>query len=154
MLEMCIKAGISVEELLCMVILMIESYYDLKYQRIPVRLLCLSGLAAVVYSAILQREVYVSCIMGACVGAFLLLLGKITKEGIGYGDGITFMLSGMLLGFRKNVLLLCVSLLLSAVFSIVLLVVKKGNRKTTFPFIPCVLIADVIVMFCGGWDIE
>lgn len=89
-------------------------------------------------------------VAGAGLGCFLLLLAKITEEKIGYGDGWIILVTGIYLGFRYNLLLLTMSLFLSALTSVVLLMLRKVNRKSTMPFVAfifagyCIMLAGVV----------
>ncbi len=80
--------------------------------------------------------------LGMAVGGFLLLLSLITKEAVGAGDGCFFLVSGIYLGFSKNLLLLGGGLLLCLPVSLSLFLVgmRKGVnvRNICFPFLPFV----------------
>lgn len=84
-------------------------------------------------------------VIGILIGAGLLVLSKITKEEIGYGDGFILIITGLYLGYQQNLMLLLMGLLVSAITSLILIVFKKAGRKTRIPFIPCLTVAYFIL---------
>lgn len=93
---------------------------------------------------------------GTGIGILLLGLAAVSRGGIGIGDGCFFCVSGWMLGFWKNLSLLCIGTLLCGTWSLVLIVRNQifgqkcaGLRKNTVPFIPFVL-AAAVCMEIGG----
>ncbi|MCD8083844.1 MAG: prepilin peptidase [Clostridiales bacterium] len=83
-------------------------------------------------------------VTGMSLGVGLLGLGMLSG-GIGSGDGYFFLVSGMMLGFRENLTLLCAGILLCGLFCMGYLIwglVRKGInvRKCSVPFLPFVVI--------------
>ena len=87
---------------------------------------------------------------GAGIGIILVLLSIVTRQQIGMGDGILFVITGIGLGIANNTILLMSSLCITSVVSLALLSVKKVQRKTTVPFIPFVWLCFLIEVFCAG----
>lgn len=85
------------------------------------------------------------------VGGALLLLSAVTGERIGMGDGWFFVVSGLYLGVRKNLLLLSGGLLFCFFICSVLMVrgilMHRDVRKLRIPFLPFLLPAGIGVMF-------
>lgn len=82
------------------------------------------------------------------VGAGLLLLGKICGGSIGAGDGCFFLISGLLLEFWENLMVLCIGVILCGSYGLCLFVWKKirtGENigKQTVPFLPFAVIPGV-----------
>lgn len=78
---------------------------------------------------------------GVLPGLVCLLLGKITRESIGYGDGYLISIIGMYMGLSKTIGLVITALFFIGLFSIGMLLFQKANRKTQIPFIPALLMA-------------
>ena len=79
------------------------------------------------------------------LGSLLLGLSVLTKEGIGRGDGWFFLVSGIYLGFWKNLLLLWGSLMLC--FPVSLFLFLRGRGKGyRIPFLPFVFLAGLGVL--------
>lgn len=125
------------------VYLIIMAVYDLKKREIH---LPISAVAALVLAA---RQLYLigqgevsaaSAFLGVCVGFFLIMVSIATRGALGIGDGILFMVCGLLLGLYENSVLLFLSLLLTAFVSGVLMIVCHVGRKYTLPFAPFVFV--------------
>lgn len=77
--------------------------------------------------------------VGLLPGLFLLILAKITKQAVGYGDGLVLLFIGGSLGFWE-----CLSILFAGLFSVFLAAVFSalllGRKKDMeIPFIPFLL---------------
>lgn len=89
------------------------------------------------------------------VGAGLLLLGKACGGGIGEGDGIFFLVSGLMLEFWENFAVLCIGVVLCGFYSLCLFVWCRGwagrnTGKRTVPFLPFVVLPGVWVAVGNG----
>ena len=76
---------------------------------------------------------------GLMIGLCMVGISFLSKEQIGIGDGVVTGMLGCLLGARGCLVMLCIASCLMAVISIGILILKKGNRKTTLPFAPALL---------------
>lgn len=91
---------------------------------------------------------------GICLG-LLIVGGSVVSHGrIGLGDGYFFCVSGVLLGFQENMMLLCGGVLCSGLYSLVYLVWMRfaaaeigKMRKQVIPFLPF-LIPTGIWLIC------
>lgn len=73
---------------------------------------------------------------GVGIGIFLLLIGKITKEAIGYGDGGVLCTTGIYLGFWDNLFLLFWGSVFAAFYAFILILCCKKEKSETLPFLP------------------
>lgn len=105
--------------------------------------------SAAVALILLVRQIYLVCLgeaaashafWGIMVGVFLVVLSVLTRGGIGIGDGILFIICGLLFGFYENSILLFLSLVFTAAVSGVLIITKHVGRKYTLPFAPFVFV--------------
>ena len=80
-------------------------------------------------------------------GAVLLWIGFISANAIGYGDGLMMFMVGPLFGVERMVEGMLLAFFVSAIVSILLIVLRKVNRKTTIPFIPFLASALGVVNF-------
>ncbi|MDO5344737.1 MAG: prepilin peptidase [Lachnospiraceae bacterium] len=87
----------------------------------------------------------VSLLGGIGIGLGMLLLSWATREAIGYGDGLVVAACGAALGFVKTMGVITAALCFAAVWSGILLILKKAGRGDSFPFLPFLLVAEV----CG-----
>lgn len=87
---------------------------------------------------------------GVLVGGGIILLAFITEEAIGIGDSIALIVTGIYLGFWKNLQLCMMGFILSALFSGILLLTKKAKRNQAVPFIPFLMLGYCSILFLGG----
>lgn len=73
---------------------------------------------------------------GLCIGLCAVGISMASREQIGRGDGMVICAVGALTGFRGCLAMVCLASLIMAAVSIVILLLKKGNRYTKMPFIP------------------
>lgn len=117
----------------CMGILAIA---DIRERAIPVIFLVIFGMIAVIYTVTVGEREWISILYSLIPGVFFLAVSLCTRESVGYGDGWTVMILGLLIGAEGCFVTVCVGLLLSAFSSLVLLVLRKVNGKSRLPFLP------------------
>lgn len=140
MLKTCVNGFV-------LVYLLILSLYDIKEKKVPVAMLVaggIVGMVVVVYDCMVGNGGWLQSMMGILPGAFLLIVAWATKKA-GYADGIVLGIIGALKGYRAGCLILCFSLLLLSVVSIILLLLHKVGRKTQIPYIPFLLSAYALL---------
>ena len=74
----------------------------------------------------------------------ILLVRILSQGGIGAGDGIVVLISGIYLGFQGNCLFLLLALLVSSFYSGVLWIGKKVDRKWRIPFVPFLVVGYIM----------
>lgn len=125
------------------IILAIQAYWDLRYREIPTIVTLCGMIMGVLYCIGANRTL--TEVLGAMViGAVFLALGKVTKEAVGYGDGLLLCMMGLFYS-SKQLWGICLSaFFLAGIVSIILLVVfrKKGNYQ--LPFIPFLLVGNLL----------
>lgn len=121
--------------------LAVLTYYDLKYKKIPAWLLLLMAVTGMIYVIKIGDYKNLSRYMGILVGLVFFALALLSHEAIGKGDALLFLILGWFLGMYQTIFLLFVAFFLSAVFAGFLLLIKKGNFKTSLPFLPFLYIA-------------
>ena len=72
-------------------------------------------------------------------GGILLLIGKITRQEVGYGDGILLLVCGLCLGGKETIFLFVSGLFLMFPISLVLLLSGHTDRRAELPFAPFLL---------------
>lgn len=121
--------------------LLMMAVYDIKKKEIH---LPFTAAAAVILSG---RQIYFVCrgevslqsaFLGVIVGIVLVAISLLTRGEIGIGDGILFMICGLLFGIYENGVLLFLSLVFTAIVSGALILTRHAGRKYTLPFAPFV----------------
>lgn len=82
-----------------------------------------------------------SLLGGMLTGGGILILSHLSKGAVGRGDGYLLCVTGVYLGTAETLALLLGALFLCAVWSLLLLALKRAGRKTEIPFVPFLLAA-------------
>lgn len=136
-----------------LVYLAIESHRDIKEREISVK----STIWFVMIGMLQKAGMYIfqgidmtagsavrSLLMALLPGVVLLLLGRITRQAVGYGDGLLLLVCGLYLGGKEAGVLFVTGLLVLFPISLVLLISGQAKRKTQLPFAPCLLAAYLL----------
>lgn len=126
------------------------SIWDIRGKKLPAGMLLLDVLTGGILMAVnreinWQKDGYLY-VVGILIGVILLLIGRFCGGCIGTADGIMTAVIGGVIGYHDTLLLLMNAILAAAVFSIVLIVIKKAGRGTTIPFIPFLLLGYLIIL--------
>lgn len=132
--------------ILVTMILLCNTIYDLRYKKVSLVFLEISGVFGVIMWIFKRQISWQELLLGVLIGILFLLIAKLTNQ-IGEGDGIILIVLGIYLGVWQLTAVLLMSLFLTAIFSIILLVAFKKNRKYTIPFVPFIFVSYLIQLF-------
>ena len=132
--------------LVVVLILILESIIDIKDRNINWIHMVIFAIGGVVANLILGYQSLWSAIWGVAIGIMVFLFGIFSRGAIGCGDGVVFACVGIYLGGLKNIRLLFYSLLVAAVSGGVYVLIKRKSIKTQIPFVPCILIAYLLMV--------
>lgn len=137
-------------EYLVMSLLIIGAIMDLRYKKVHIALTAVYFAIGVIFNICTGGQAFGSIVGGVFIGILLLLISIITKGKVGIGDGLIVSVLGLFLGFWDNLLLLMTSLFLSAIFAVLLIVIKREDRSYQIPFIPFLLVGFIgELILCG-----
>ena len=85
-------------------------------------------------------------ILGFIPGIIVLFLGLLTKETIGYGDGLVVLALGCYLNIFEIIGLSMLALTLAGLAAVFLIVVYHKGKKELLPFVPFLFVAHLIVV--------
>ena len=139
-------------------ILVSASMIDYKLKIIP-NYLVLIGLGARAIIYVLEiflssnlKDILISDLFGFALGfGVFALVSVITKQPLGFGDAKLFAVVGLTLGSFGTYSVMFTSVLVSAVISILLLIIKKRGRKDSIPFGPCIFIGYILTLLLGSY---
>lgn len=120
-------------------ILLIGSIYDGRVRCLPVWLLVVGLLGSMVIgicSAFGGQLAWWELVTGLLPGAFFLVLAAVTREQIGYGDGLVLLMLGLILGLKRAIAVSLLALLGTFAVSVMMLLLRKAGKKTRLPFVP------------------
>lgn len=133
------------------------AWIDRHERRIPNRiLLILLGIRAVLLVGewtlvpSMGLSLLISSLMGMLIGGGLFLLAYfISRGGVGMGDVKLFAVIGTYMGTGSIMALVFITALAAALYSIIMLILKKIKLKEEIPFAPFVLVGIILTMALG-----
>ncbi len=149
-----IKAFMNAEVMMWLVIV---GYIDFKEKIIPNALIvtgiCFWAILTTVDILVAQSSVkqvlLYSLVGGLLCGGILFSIAIIVKTALGMGDVKMFTVLGLLYGVSNTYSILLFSMVLMAIVSIVLLILKKVTKKTAVPMAPFVVVGFLICVLGG-----
>lgn len=129
-------------------ILVVAALYDLKYKLIPNLLIYIGLPLGVLLSAVefSLEAVFNSIIAIAVGGGIIMVLHFITKGGVGKGDALLFSCAGAYMGLTGVINAMIIAALISGMFGVIMIIIKKYTRKSYMPFAPFILAGCVITI--------
>ena len=123
----------------------IFGYIDWKKREVPVVLLIAVALMGMGF-CILERRPIESVIYACVPGILMLIFSKISRESMGYGDGLLLLGMGAFLTYKSVVVISLMALGIGGIIALVLVAMchKKGNFE--IPFIPFLTLSYMIWM--------
>lgn len=116
---------------------------DIREKRISVCMVLFFALFAILYRIFTRQFLWNE--IGGCLlpGGVLLLLAFLTKEAIGYGDGMTVLALGLWTGGWFALAVVCIGIMLSGGFGIICLL---RRRTEPVPFVPFLLLGMEVML--------
>lgn len=124
--------------------LLCGSLLDIKYKQISKKYVLIGAVVSIILFILFLEQAWISSLSGLFVGIAIIMLAKISKGGIGEGDGYVIGIIGILLGGRLVMILFCESIVLAAFYSICKLIRNKMRNNTSFPFLPFMFISYIV----------
>ena len=134
------------QTLMIVVYMGISTYFDFRWKRIPWWIQGTGVIFLCIYSTMQGGAPGTELLLSVVPGIVLLGLSFVTKESIGYGDGVTMMIVGGMIGLRNCVWVICISLVMISVVGIVLMIIKRASGKTRIPYIPFMFAAESLLL--------
>lgn len=134
--------------LLLLFYLIVCCYTDLKKHTINLLISIIFTLLGIITGIFLFDYSFISMIISLIPGISLFVISLIFPASLGLGDGLIFTICGIYLGINFTIQLLFLSLVISCIFSI-LLIIKKHSLKYQFPLAPFIFVSYVFILFTG-----
>lgn len=112
------------------------SVFDLRWKRVSTIGVAVFGAVALVYRICVGTGV-AELFCGFLPGLILLVVSFLTKESVGMGDGLVLCALGIFSGMKQTLAVLGMAFFLCAMLAVLLLVLRRANKKTELPFLPC-----------------
>ncbi|KPU28066.1 peptidase A24 [Caloranaerobacter sp. TR13] len=132
-------------------LLVVISFIDYKHQIIPDSVLLFGFFITFIFKLLYYSKVeLLNSILGLLIGGLIfLIIAIVSHGGMGGGDIKLIALLGFFFGLKHLLLLMFLSFLIGAFFSIMLLLLRIKDRKDFIPFGPFISIAAIITIFYG-----
>ena len=128
------------------ILLFVLSVMDLKDKKVNIWMVAGLGLMCVLGVVFNQNTNRFACAGGLALGLGAVGFSFISNEQIGMGDGVIIACLGLLLGFRNVLIVVCMASFFMALLSVVILILKMGNRNTKLPFVPAIFLSYCVCM--------
>ncbi len=128
----------------------IASYRDIRSREIALLPILACGMISLVkvawdfYCGVADP---VDLLLSLLPGALFLIIALVSREGIGYGDGLLLLSAGPALGFVTAALGATTAVFASGMISGVLLTLRRVGRKTKLPFVPFLAFGMGVMIF-------
>lgn len=124
------------------------SYFDIKNRELPMEFFIAFGVLGIACNIIWRYQSIRNLAIGCSIGLLFLAIGRMTKEAIGYGDGLGLCVLGIFEGWKGLIPIVFGAFLLSAVYGLWRMAGLKGCLSDTMPFFPFLFLAlmGVIVL--------
>ena len=124
----------------------ISAYQDYRKRKINVYFLLTGGIIGLLVHLYSMEFDIIEILFGMEIGIMTLLYGFLLGGGVGFADGMILIVSGIFLGFEKNLEVFVAGLFLVGITSLFLSVIKKKGRTYRIPFAPFLLVGYLFVM--------
>lgn len=137
-----------VKKMLLLAGLLYFAWQDYHTHYIGVVLTIIMGLVGIFISFFVEGNVAViwEVLRSMAIGLGLIFIGVVSKESIGIGDGILFIMSGCYLNVFENMMLLLRTIFLTGGFAILCLLIGRLREKDRIPMAPFMLTAYVTIL--------
>jgi leader peptidase (prepilin peptidase)/N-methyltransferase len=129
--------------------LLLGAYKDWKKREVPIAILLGMGVVAVGSWIFCDSVGVWQRLIGVLIGGLFLIISKLTREAIGYGDSLVILILGLHMGVFQMLQTLCLASILAGGLSLFLLWKRKWSRSMTLPFLPFVTATYLGVMIWG-----
>ena len=128
-----------ISKIFILLFLFIAAFIDYRKKEIPIYLPIVGFVPTLVLSLVSKMPTLLEIVLGCAIGGLALLMAKLSKQAIGYGDGMILICTGAALGVEKNLILVALSLIIAACTCALLMILKRKKKKDEVAFIPFIL---------------
>ena len=133
----------SIREGILLVFLGLNTISDIRTKKILIWSAWVFGAIGLLYGFISKELMISQVLITLLPGIIFLIISKVTKESLGYGDGIVVLVMGVFINMQKLVSSLMLALLFAALWSIILMIFWGKKKQADFPFLPFVLLGYI-----------
>ena len=131
---------------------LLASIWDIKKKEIPILFILLTGICSVICAALemfFEDLTLPELFLSLMPGAVFLFMSMVTKESIGFGDGLFLLSTSVPFGAVGACVGILTAIFAASFFSILILVTGKGGRKSRLPFVPFITFGMGVCAYAG-----
>jgi prepilin signal peptidase PulO-like enzyme (type II secretory pathway) len=144
----------KIDMIILAVFLIINTINDIRKREIHLVTIPFFILVFFIYLCFLQEQdewksSVVFALKGVIPGILLIIISVLTRGAVGIGDGLAVFVCGLFIGFLKNLMLVMGGFMLAAVGGVILIRLKKADRRTVLPFLPFLTVMFGLLSLSG-----
>lgn len=124
----------------------IGTYFDIKDRELPIPFFVFFAVTGMLCNLFWRYQSITNAVIGIGTGGIFLLAGWITKEAIGYGDGIGLMVLGLFEGWEGMIPIVITAFLFSGIYGLWRIIGCGQSGSDTMPFYPFLFLALIGVI--------
>lgn len=129
-------------------------FIDFRRKEIDILALTIYAIVALIAIAVTSNEMntenLIDTIFSIAFGLAIYFLSYFSGEGIGLADGMYFVINGLLLSLKENIILFLTGIIVAFVIGMITFYLGKFKNKKNLrlPFMPCFLPAIIGYILC------
>ena len=112
----------------------ISAFQDYRNRKINIYFLLTGGIIGLLFHLYSMELSIIEILLGMGIGMMILFFGLWSGGSVGRADGMILVVSGIFLGFEKNVEVFVMGLFLAGITSLFLSVIRRKGRTYRIPF--------------------
>lgn len=142
-----------IEVIIFIIIMLIASFFDIKYKRIPIFLivaLFIVSSISMICDIVLGNVDIITSVAILIPGLTVVGLCLMKFDSIGIGDGFVLTSMGLLMGVSQYVMSLSIAAVITCIEAIIHIAFFKADKDSTLPFVPSLTVGTVLgVILCA-----
>ena len=132
------------------IIMLIHSITDIKYKKVRFEVTLVGLIIGLLFIILdIWKGIFpYEKVGGILFGIGCLILGKITNEAIGYGDGMILLMLGLFYHTEQIFIVIFWASLFAIIVALFLMIIFQKNRKYEMPFIPFLTLGMLMEKIC------
>lgn len=136
-------------QVVVMVFLILCSYLDVKYRRIPVSVYLIFMLISAAVVVCEGRSDWRTWMIGMIPGIIMIVISFISHEKIGYGDSVSIALMGILYKYEMVLSVCAVGFGIIFLAGLIMMITGKAKLSDRLPFMPFLMAGNIWVVLAG-----
>jgi len=133
----------TIDKYILFFIMLIHCITDMKYKKVSMELTIMGigvGIISWILDVVKGSFAYEQC-LALLPGVFCLIIGKIKREAIGYGDGMIMFMLGFFYKWDSLCIIGMYACLFASVVALICLVIFHKSKNYELPFVPFLTVA-------------